>query len=120
MIGQIPILSTASALASHADARTEGVARNIANADTPGWRPLRASPFEPETGGLRATRAGHLDAGAGASVEWSLEPATKPNGNGVSVEAEMVEAARARADHGMALGAWRGAMEVLRASIVAR
>ncbi|PRY93216.1 flagellar basal-body rod protein FlgB [Hasllibacter halocynthiae] len=120
MLDHIPILSTASALARHAGARTEGTARNLANADTPGWRPLRASPFDPGAPGLRATRPDHLGGSSGAAVEWTLGAATKPNGNGVSVEAEMVEAARARADHGLALGAWRGAMDVLRASVATR
>ena len=117
MLDRIPILSVGSALARHAEARTAVTARNLANADTPGWRALRVASFEDDGGlGMRGTRPGHAVAGALPPVTTTLA-ATSPNGNGVTVEHEMVEAARARADHDMALGAWKGALDIIRTSI---
>ncbi|MGR3541868.1 MAG: FlgB family protein [Hasllibacter sp.] len=116
MFERIPILAAGSALARHAETRTTLTARNLANADTPGWRPSRLEAFDLGMAqGMRTTRPGHV--AAGATPRTVVEPATQPNGNGVSVEREMVEAARARADHELAVGAWRGALGILRSGI---
>ena len=118
MFDQIPMLRAGSALVAHASARAEVTARNVANADTPGWRARRVEAFAlpSATAAPQATRSGHLGPPADGPVVRQLL-ATDPNGNGVSVEDEMVQAARARADHELALGAWRGALDVLRTAI---
>jgi flagellar basal-body rod protein FlgB len=72
------------------------LASNLANAETPGFRPLeivRAAPSE--TGGLplQTTSEGHLGAGAAAADDHITreDRTTDPgaNGNAVSVEHEM-------------------------------
>ena len=40
-----------------------------------------------------------------------------PNGNSVSLEAEMVKTAEVRHEHEMSLGIYRSAMDILRTSI---
>lgn len=122
------ILQMAHAFARHAAARQGVVATNIAHADTPGYRAQDLIPFRqyleerpPADAGLRATRAGHLSGPAGAGdprlVTLTAPGADNPNGNTVSLEQEMVRAARIRQQHDLALGIYRTASTILRRSL---
>lgn len=113
----------AQALSAHAGARQAIVAQNVAQADTPGYRAQDLRPFAETyaTGGsgLRSTRAGHL---LGASPQGrpdaeTTEGALSPNGNSVSLEAEMVRAVDVRLQHGMALSVYRSVSDIVRASL---
>ena len=95
-------------LLAHAAARQTAVARNMANADTPGYRATDLPAFAEtldEGARLKATRAGHI----GWSEERSVaeprarEAQASPNGNTVSLETEMMKAAEIRQSHDMAL-----------------
>ena len=110
MFEKLEILRQAQAMASHAGARQSSIARNVANADTPGYRPTDIAPFaeayRDASGdmGLRHTRANHFgpaDSGnaLGAICARPIPGATAPNGNGVSIEAEMMKAADVRHQH---------------------
>jgi len=127
MFGNLEILRQAQAMASHAGARQSSIARNIANADTPGYRPTDLRPFAEVWRGiddafaLRQTRSGHVGPAAGsAAMESLLRPvpgATAPNGNGVSIEAEMMKSAEARSQHDMALSIYHNTLGVLKSSL---
>ena len=128
MFERLEILRQAQAMAAHAGARQSSIARNIANADTPGYRPTDLAPFAEayrEAGdgvALRQTRAGHIGPGESATAlgEVLARPvpgATAPNGNGVSVEAEMMKAAEVRQQHDLALSIYQNALGVLRTSL---
>jgi flagellar basal-body rod protein FlgB len=128
MFESLDILKQAQAMASHAGARQSSIARNIANADTPGYRPTDIVPFadayHEADGGmhLRQTRAGHIGPGedALALTERLARPipgATSPNGNGVSIEAEMVKSAEVKNQHDMALSIYSSALGILRTSL---
>ncbi|MDF2233511.1 FlgB family protein [Albimonas sp. CAU 1670] len=129
----LTILSLSEALADHAARRQALIARNVAHADTPGYRAAdltafsdsyaaRAAvaenpPFRPA-----ATRAGHVegaaDALSGAEVRAAFLPgAASPNGNTVALEDQMVRGAEAKLQHEMALGVWRKTLDILRASM---
>lgn len=130
MFEKIEMMRMARALGQHTQTRHVEVARNIANADTPGYRAVDLQPFadsyrRAETaGGLRATRAGHL-----AAPQWApagdpggarvIEVAghVSPNGNSVSLEAEMVRAAEVKRHHDMSLAVYRSGLDLLRASL---
>ncbi len=126
MFDNIEIFAQARAMAAHAGARQSLLAANIANADTPGYKPVDLAAFgesyrtlasAPE---LRATRPAHLG-GAEATLRAAGLPspvvgATSPNGNGVSIEAEMVKAAEVRAQHDLALSIYQSALGILRSS----
>lgn len=123
MFEKLEIVRTAQALAAHAGARQGLVARNIANADTPGYRAQDLPDFA-ETlagdGAMRATRAGHLGAGGAASADPQPQVARNaagPDGNGVSLEAEMVRAADIRQQHDLALSVYRSASGIIRTSL---
>jgi flagellar basal-body rod protein FlgB len=149
----LEVFRTAQSLARHAAARQAVIARNVAHADTPGYRPRDLAPFRPlssdappapDTAGLprhlaaavaeraalvteRAARAGAsahprtaaLIAATRPAVEEIAAPGdgTAPNGNAVSLEAELVRAAEARSRHDLALTIYRSATGLIRAAI---
>jgi flagellar basal-body rod protein FlgB len=119
------ITRMAQALASHAGARMGVVAGNIANADTPGYKRRDLPDFAKsyaamQSGdGLKVTRAKHIGAG------WQNEmPAPEvqrseasPDGNSVSLESEMVQAAEIRQQHDMALSVYRASSDILKLAL---
>ena len=122
------VQAMARALAAHSAASQSVVARNIANADTPGYRGLESASFSEvyRDGGatrMRATRQGHLgagDANGRRALEVPLRPGTgeaSPNGNTVSLEQEMMRAAYARQQHDMALAVTRSLGGVIKTSL---
>lgn len=124
MYGNLEIMRMASGLARHAGARQDVVARNIANADTPGFHAQDVAPFSEiyeggETRGLRATRAGHFGAGEAASGAALVEIAAEssPNGNSVSLEAEMMRSAEVRHEHELATSIYKTSLDILRTSL---
>lgn len=124
MFEKLEILNTAQGLAKHAAARQSVLARNIANADTPGYRARdlvsfaetyqNAQGFE-----TRATRQGHLAAAPTAQAEARIvqDAERAPNGNSVTLETEMTKAIEAKRHHDLALTVYRTALGVLRSSI---
>ncbi len=118
------ILRLAQASAEHAARRQAVIARNIAHADTPGFRAQDVTPFAElvaATGGtpMRATRPGHIS--AAAMVAPGTFPAATadvaPDGNSVSLETEMVRAADARRQYDFSLGIYAKSLDILRASM---
>lgn len=126
MYQNLNLFRSANAMAAHAGARQALVAVNVANADTPGYRAQAIAPFaeayRPSGGAppLRTTRAGHI-AGAVAAipparpVPAGSEPS--PNGNTVSLEAEMLRSVEVGREHSRAIGIYRHALNVIRTSI---
>lgn len=123
MIENLGLVTMARQMATHAATRQDHIARNIANADTPGYRATDIVPFSEhlQSGGmsLRTTRAGHLTdpgrSGGVALAERRDQPA--PNGNTVSLEREVVAGAEIKQQHDMALGIISAARDVIRASL---
>lgn len=120
------VLTIASSLAAYAAERQSAIARNVANADTPGYRaqdlPDFAATYRAEdAGALRKTRAGHIGAPEAPQTytvsERALQGTMSPNGNSVSLETEMVKAADVRRDHDMALAIYGKSLAILRASL---
>ena len=125
MFEKIEILQMASAMASHASARQNAVAQNIANADTPGYAARDLPSFESlyqsgRVDDMRATRAGHIGADHIVSTSYKVtaDPdATSPDGNSVSLEDEMVKSVEVKRQHDLALAIYRSSLTVLRTSL---
>ncbi len=122
MFANLTVFATAHALADHATRAESLIARNIANADTPGYRAQRLAAFETAYSGSpssqRATRPGHMRADPIAAthvVDAGTEPS--PNGNSVSLEDEMLASAAAQRDHQEALLVYRHALGLLRSAL---
>lgn len=123
MFENLEIFRLSHAMARHAGARQAVVARNMANADTPGYRARDIAPFSEvlEAGpGMRATRPGHRFGGEGPGVfEPRIErgAARDPNGNSVSLETEMLRGVEVQRQHSRALAIYRSGLSVLRAAL---
>lgn len=123
----LEIFKMASAMAKHASAGQQHVARNIANADTPGYRAVGLEPFAEAYKGsvgestLKARRDGHFSNPlAGTSAQTGFADRTgdlSPNGNSVSIETEMMKASEIRQDHSMAVSVYRASLDLLRAGL---
>jgi len=124
MYQSLEIFRTAAQMAKHAGARQAVTARNIANADTPGYRAFHMPEFKEVAGtntasSMRATRQGHLGTEA-TSFAAKLTPSTveaSPNGNAVSLEEEMMRSVEIGREHSRALAVYRHAMTVIQSSI---
>jgi flagellar basal-body rod protein FlgB len=122
MFEKLELIRMAQALASHSGARMGVIARNVAHADTPGYKaqdlPEFAAVFADDAA-MRATRPGHLAASSDAMalVPERAPGRESPNGNTVSLEGEMVKSVEARQSHEMALAIYRASSDVIRASL---
>jgi flagellar basal-body rod protein FlgB len=126
MLEKIEILRLSAALAEHASARQAAIAGNIANADTPGYRARDVAGFEEyfqagDAGAMQQTRPGHMamddHPGAPQVLERPDQKNLSPNGNGVSLENEIVAAAGVRRDHDLAIAVYGKSLDILRASL---
>ena len=126
MFEKLEIFRMAHAMSVHAGARQSVVARNMANADTPGYVARDVRPFAEimtsgDTGFVpRATRPGHLN---GTALPFDLEVAERrnsdadPNGNSVSLETEMMKAVDVKRQHDRALAIYKSSLTVLRSAL---
>lgn len=124
MFQNIAVFQSSVRMARHASAQQSVIARNIANADTPGFRARHLQSFSEVSsqfhGGMRQTRSQHIGGPVGgASTTHDIRTEASPNGNSVSVEEEMVAATLARKEHDRALAIYRHGLTVLR-TVVSR
>ena len=122
MLETLGITRMAEALADHAASRLDLIARNVAQADTPGYKAMDLPDFAAvyrDAEGMRATRPGHFSSAMAASapVPQPTRGEASPDGNTVSIEKEMVKSAEVRQDHEMALSVYRSTRDILRASL---
>lgn len=125
MFQNIEMMQMARAMGQHVAQRQTVVARNIANADTPGYKAqdlqsfedsYRSAPLQP----MRATNSRHIEApdwSPGAARVLSQQDGISPNGNSVSIEEEMLKAAELKRSFDLSLGIYRSAMNLMRTSI---
>ena len=124
MHNSLDLFQTAGAMARHAGARQAVVARNIANADTPGFQAQEIAAFRDvyrkgANTEMRATRAGHFAPDPQThSTGLTTDVGTpSPNGNTVSLEDELLNSISVSREHNRALTIYRHAMTVLRTSL---
>lgn len=129
MLGGVFVFALASARLAHASARNAVVARNIAHADTPGFKAQEVEAFDFErmaaSAGAsepKATRPGHTRGQSlpgRPEVEARAAPATdeSPDGNTVSLEEQMVQAAETRGQFELAATLYAKHLSMLRTAI---
>ena len=105
-------------------ARQSLVSSNIANANSPGFRPLDLQPFSFDSAKsslhLTATSSGHLggtEADANGSVSRPVPFETKPSGNAVSLEDEMTKLADIQLDYQMATQLYTKSLGLIKTAI---
>ena len=123
MYDQLSFFQMASAMARHAAARHKVIARNIANADTPGFRAQDVRPFSEyvnESLTARASLSQRTEAKSLAEAAFrprvleDKDVDAGPNGNSVSLEREMVKATQAQGQHTLATAIYRKAHDLIR------
>ena len=126
MYESLDLFQTAQAASRHAGKKQAVAARNIANADTPGYRALMLPDFatvwrDDPAGHMRATRARHLN---GYTSRTQLPDArlarnteAAPNGNSVSLETELMVGVDAGRQHDRAMAVYRSGLTMLRAAL---
>ncbi|MCW1919190.1 FlgB family protein [Rhodobacter sp. KR11] len=124
MLENLNITRMAGALAEHSSKRLGLVAKNVAQAATPGYKAMDLPEFsavyqDSAAGSMRATRPGHFTSAGSVMTEVPVASSAgaSPNGNTVSVEEEMVKSVMVRKDHDMALAVYSNARDILRASL---
>ncbi len=123
MFEKLGLTRMAQSLASHAGARLGTVARNVANADTPGYHamdlPDFAQVFEETGAAMRTSRPGHIGLSAARQLAEEIRAggAMAPNGNDVSLDLQMMKAVEARQGHEMALAVYRNTSDMIRTSL---
>jgi flagellar basal-body rod protein FlgB len=123
MFEKLELTRMAQAMAAHAGSRMGVIAKNIAHADTPGFKAQDIADFgsvwEDSGSSMRATRPGHFATPQqmAAATPFDSGGSEAPNGNSVSLEKEMVKSVEARQEHEMALAIYRTTSEVIRASL---
>ena len=125
MFERISTLRMAVDSAVHAAGRQAVITANVANADTPGYRAGDLRPFAEvhramPSLALGTTRPGHLAGGHRTPSHMlvhdrAAEPS--PNGNTVSLEAELVRGSSAKRQHDVSLAIYRTSLDILRASL---
>lgn len=126
MFDRIELIHAARAMTDHAAQRQKIVAGNIANSDTPGFQARDVAPFTEtyrdghDSGSLRGTNPRHMtepfwSSGTARVTIDAAQPS--PNGNTVSIEAEMVKTAELRHEHELSVGIYRSALDIMRTSI---
>lgn len=123
MFEKLGLTRMAQALAAHAGSRLTLAAQNVANADTPGYRARDLPDFAAvyDWGGpqMRATRPEHFGGAGGMVPARPIDAGgwADPNGNTVSLEAEMIRASDIRQSHDMALAVYRSTSGMVRAAL---
>ena len=120
MFENLDVFRMAHAMATHAGKRQALIAQNIANADTPGYKPREIRSFSSLLS--QSNARGALGTTPLSKTVAQLEPfplrnGESPNGNAVSVESEMAKAIEARRQHDRALAIYKSALTIMRTSL---
>jgi flagellar basal-body rod protein FlgB len=119
----ISIVTALKARMQWHQARQKLIAQNVANADTPGFRPKEL--VQPKAGAasvpaqvaVERTNNLHLASamsGSGKPETGALRFETRPSGNAVSLEDEMMRVAENQADYQLAASLYQKSLSMLR------
>lgn len=122
----LPIVSALRDRMQWHQARQKVLAENVANADTPGFKPRDLAAFAPSgqaasarAAPLAATDPGHLP-GSSAGQEPGTRAAgrfeTRPSGNGVHLEDEMMKVADNQSEYQLAAALYQKSLAMLRSA----
>ena len=129
MFANLEVFRMSHAMAQHAGHKQSVAAQNVANSDTPEFKARDVIPFaetyrsDRATAGAlsqKSTRSTHLHGTGTADLPEPIidrEGTGSPNGNTVSLEAEMLKSLDAKRQHDRALAIYRSSMTILRASL---
>jgi flagellar basal-body rod protein FlgB len=130
MIGDLPLLSAIKSRMQFHQARQKTLAENVANADTPGFKPRDLKPFDMMlamergrqvgAGAPSTTQAGHIGGGAGGSSLGNRRAQvfeSTPSGNAVNLEDEMLRLSQNNSDYQLATTLYSKSLSYLRLAL---
>ena len=140
MLEQLSIFQALSGKMDYLSARQRVLAQNIANADTPNYRPhdLQAPDFSSvlhqtsatkvhaPTISLAATQSGHMGTAGGANSQKLMLKTSRdtyevsPDGNAVVLEEQVMKASNTAADYQLATQIYSKQLDLLRLAIRGR
>ena len=131
-LSDIPLFSMLRGRLGYLNERQKIISENVANADTPNYRPHDLKPFSFEaqvkaaasSAGVQAmTQPGHMQAPnarrslSGSKPIRAADSETTMDGNGVVLEEEMMKMTDARMNYDAAIGFYQRSMGMLRTAI---
>jgi flagellar basal-body rod protein FlgB len=131
-VADLPLFSVLKSRMRWLEERQKVIAENVANADTPHYRArdLKQLDFNAELNAtvqaqaqvqLAATSPGHITAPAGDATTHAQGPRggfeTKPSGNAVVLEEEMMKVAQIQMDHQTAISLYTRGLAMLKTAI---
>lgn len=129
-ITDLPLLTMLRTRMQWNQARQAVIAENVANADTPGFRPHDVAElrFDRETGQARSastslalTAAGHMapigQEAPGIDPKKVKDFEIRPSGNGVNLEDEMMKAGDIQTDYQLAASLYQHSLTTLKIAI---
>ena len=129
-VADLPLFSVLKSRMRWFEERQKVLAENVANADTPRYRTrdLKQLDFNAELNAtvqaqvkLSATASGHIAAPAGETGAHPQRPRggfeTKPSGNAVVLEEEMMKVAQTQMDHQTATSLYARGLAMLKTAI---
>jgi flagellar basal-body rod protein FlgB len=121
-ISGLPLFDALKSRMSWHHARQKVLAENIANADTPGFRPHDVKAPVQAASGLQMARtsATHMTIGGpggAASAMNARRFETTPSGNGVNLEDEMLKVAQNNQDYQLAASLYQKSMGLMKIAI---
>ena len=128
MLGDLPLISALKSRMQYHQSRQKTLAENVANADSPGYKPKDLRPFDMmlaqkandgAAAGPVRTQPGHLSGVAGGSLgskRSSVFEATQ-SGNAVNLEDEMMRMAQNNSDFQLATSLYGKSLSYLRMAL---
>ncbi len=116
MTSDLSILKMASAMAEHASRRHGVISKNIANADTPGYKAKDIAPFAEIYNKAARTGAEISDVSQNSKLIDTNSPAD-PNGNTVSLEEQMLKSSSTVGKHDLAMLMYRKTLDMMKMAI---
>lgn len=131
-LNDIPLFAMLKGELTYQNQRQGVLARNVANADTPGYVPADLKPFTVEqavksvqsgASGLSValTNPAHLQIDAQSSAAWesqdALDSEVRLDGNHVVLEEQMMKVNQAQGDFGTAIGLYQKSLQLLQSAI---
>lgn len=114
MLGDLPLLAAIKGRMQYHQTRQKLLAENVANSDSPGYKPRDLKPFDIMLAAQRASNTGSVGpartdpahiGGSGSDSTGSRRAGlseTTPSGNSVILEDEMLKMAQNNSDYAMA------------------
>ncbi len=131
-LADIPLFSMLRGRLGYLSEREKVISQNVANSDTPGYRPSDLKPFSfasqlkaatSQAGVQAMTQPGHMQAPnargnvAGVKPIRTADSETTLDGNGVVLEEEMMKMTDARMNYDAAISFYQKSLGMLRSAI---